>query len=261
MSGSKVPAAPSGSGQTPQGDSSASSRPPSHSPDFPAIGWEPEAKALAALADFMASDWHSVVQLAAPPAENATEANALLARMPERLARLNEIIAHNTDASAEWTALIGPIRAYPRVWAALVAARMIARTLAMYHKRKHGRARPQQVVPSLAPPVAMPSTPSYPSVNAAEAYLMATTLGHIAPALATAAATLAARIADGREVAGLNYPSDTTAGQTLASSTWSALQNANGFSQMLTAAKAEWGHKSANPWGLGGDEDGGDGGW
>jgi membrane-associated phospholipid phosphatase len=237
---------------------------PRHNPDFPTIGWAPESKALAVLADFMTFDWRTACPLPAPPDTNAAEVSSLLARMPDRAERMTEILSHHADTFPDWAALIGPISAYPRLSAVLVAGRMVARTLAMHHKRYYGRARPQQVLPSLRPVVAVPQTPSYPSAHATEAYLMAATLSHVAPQLADAANTLATRIAGNREIGGLNYPSDTQAGHTLAASAFTALsKKGTGFQQMLASAKAEWDSKAADPYGIkiGPDEDDGGGGF
>lgn len=91
---------------------------------------------------------------------------------------------------------------------------------------------------------------------------MAAALSHVLPQQSDAAKALAARIAENREIAGVNYPSDNLAGQSLAAAIWAVLQNANGFAQMLAAAQGEWPDNGNTAKGtFDPDEDGGGGGW
>jgi hypothetical protein len=110
---------------------------------------------------------------------------------------------------------IGP-RSHFRTTELLRATISLAGSVSTYFKARFNRVRPAAIGPDLAPPIPSPRLPAYPSGHATQAHLMARTLAHLAPAKSKPIMDLAADIARNRERAGLNYPSDTVAGEDLA---------------------------------------------
>lgn len=79
-------------------------------------------------------------------------------------------------------------------------------------KYTYNRLRPSQVDPTLAPLVAVPNSPSYPSEHAVAAGAAAAVLGYLYPEEAETFAAKAEEAARSRVLAGVNYPSDVEAG-------------------------------------------------
>jgi hypothetical protein len=79
-------------------------------------------------------------------------------------------------------------------------------------KYTFNRARPSEVDPTLETAVDVPASPSYPSEHAATAGAASAVLAYLFPDDAEALAALANDAATSREVAGVQYPSDTSAG-------------------------------------------------
>jgi membrane-associated phospholipid phosphatase len=116
------------------------------------------------------------------------------------------------------------------------------------------RPRASQLLPSLMPPVDVPGHPSYPSAHATESYLLSgclrlvfETANGLPPgtvviptASLDALDRLAQRVARNREVLGLHYPSDSALGQKLAQWTLPLLKKCPSFSDLVSAAAAEW---------------------
>jgi PAP2 superfamily len=79
-------------------------------------------------------------------------------------------------------------------------------------KYAFNRPRPVEIDPSLAPVVATPNSPSYPSEHAAAAGAAAAILGYVMPQDAEFFADKAEEAARSRVSAGVQYPSDVRAG-------------------------------------------------
>jgi hypothetical protein len=144
----------------------------------------------------------------------------------------------------------------------LQIANLVALFVVMHFKGLSNRPRPSQICPALLPPIQVPGHASYPSGHATQAHLVAecaklvlpvltsppATAAAVAAAAATTAAlsadldALAGRIARNREIAGLHYRSDTTAGIQLAKDILPILNSAAVvlFTDAVTAAKTEW---------------------
>ena len=117
------------------------------------------------------------------------------------------------------------------------------------------RPRPSQVCPALLPPVPVPGHPSYPSGHATEAHLIEFVLNEVfallndskrATAMKYDLAALATRIARNREIAGLHYPTDSSAGQKLATDIHTLLQTSicKVYRKAVTDAASEWAKQS-----------------
>ena len=99
-----------------------------------------------------------------------------------------------------------------RVWAYLTGAMDDATTAVLDGKLAYRRPRPSAVDPALAPVVAVPDSPSYPSEHAAVGAAAAEVLAFFFPDRAEALRAAAEEAAGSRVLAGVEYPSDATAG-------------------------------------------------
>jgi membrane-associated phospholipid phosphatase len=79
-------------------------------------------------------------------------------------------------------------------------------------KYTYNRPRPSVIDPALAPLVAVPNSPAYPSEQAVAAGAAAAILGYLYPDDAAGFAAKAEEAAQSRVLAGVNYPSDVQAG-------------------------------------------------
>ena len=137
----------------------------------------------------------------------------------------------------------------------LKAANLIATVYQMHWKEVYNRARPTQVCPALFPPIAVPGHASYPSGHSTQAHLLALCLGDVFAALPAGQPSPAALIADldvlarritrNREIAGLHFPSDSKAGETLAKAihgllTVTAATSPALYKDAVAAAAKEW---------------------
>src|ERR1700730_12834677 len=96
---------------------------------------------------------------------------------------------------------------------ALVAAAVYDATVAAWDsKYAWNRPRPSQTDPGIAPLVAVPQSPSYPSEHAVAAGAAAAVLSYLFPDSATTIASMADEAAQSRLYAGTEYPSDSAAG-------------------------------------------------
>ena len=96
---------------------------------------------------------------------------------------------------------------------ALVAVAVYDATVAAWDsKYTWNRPRPSQTDPGIAPLVAVPQNPSYPSEYAATASAAAAVLSYLFPDAAATLSSMADEAAQSRLYAGTEYPSDTAAG-------------------------------------------------
>jgi membrane-associated phospholipid phosphatase len=152
---------------------------------------------------------------------------------------MSEALAQSTDMVGYWAGLLMFSRfSHPWTFRLARIAIVVGEFMAMHLKRQQGRPRPSQLSPALMPPIPVPGHASYPSGHATQAYLLSGLMARVMPAFVNAplglaippapatnplvnpAATvldrLAERVARNREVMGLHYRSDSTAGQGVA---------------------------------------------
>jgi hypothetical protein len=114
----------------------------------------------------------------------------------------------------------------------------------MHYKNKYQRPRPWQLWPELMPPIQVPGHASFPSGHSTQAHTVARVLQSVAnavvPSIDDVTNRLAQRIARGREVLGLHYPSDSAAGERLATEVATAFMGCATVSRLITAARQEW---------------------
>lgn len=107
----------------------------------------------------------------------------------------------------------------------LHAAIYLAGSAVMYSKARFNRVRPWVLAPDLSPPIPLPGQPSYPGGHSTQMHLLALMLAELSPPDEQSLLSMAGNVARNRERAGLNYRSDTEAGQALAKRIWTILRS------------------------------------
>jgi membrane-associated phospholipid phosphatase len=123
---------------------------------------------------------------------------------------------------------------------ALVAAAISDATVAAWDsKYAYNRKHPSEIDPTVAPAVAVPLSPSYPSEHAAAAGAAAAVLAYLFPDQAANVAEMANRAAASRVMAGVAFPSDVFGGLDLGQSVGQAViayAQADGSNQTFTGS-------------------------
>jgi acid phosphatase (class A) len=213
---------------------------------FPELGWDPALRAQVVLAEFGASHWRTIGDPGPPddsPDNLVQEIGNLLVgeAILRRQQRMAEIIAQAQDATIYWIDLLNLTPAsHPWTSCLLATAQAVGQMVAMHYKYRYMRARPVQVYPAIMPPVLTPSHPSYPNSHALQGLLMSKCVIKACPALTDPLLTLADRVGQNRELAGLHFPSDRDASKTICDAILPLLEAGAEFQTVLTAAKAEW---------------------
>jgi membrane-associated phospholipid phosphatase len=148
---------------------------------------------------------------------------------------------------------------HPATSRMLIVADALTALITMHYKAYFNRPRPTQVVPGLLSPIQHGGHASFPSGHATQAHVFAALLSEVIPpslgvptsggrtTIQDSLGVLAQRIARNREIAGLHYKSDSTAGVTLAGAiTTEILLDQTylpKFERLVDAARREW----ANP--------------
>lgn len=112
-------------------------------------------------------------------------------------------------------------------------------TILLHHKKKFDRVRPSFYDKRLRPAIDVPKQPSYPSGHAAKAYMMAEILTIVNPKGKKKYLNYAKNIAYHRELAGIQYPSDTVAGRVLGVNFARVLINREDFKAFFRVIKNE----------------------
>jgi hypothetical protein len=154
----------------------------------------------------------------------------------------------------------------PNTYRVLHTASQIASYAVLYYKGKRGRPRPSQLLPALLPPIPLPEHASWPSGHATQTWLITRCIEHVLTgvvegevltgeipgskagtgslgAISSNLRRLALRIARNREIAGVHYESDSTAGRQLAETILPFLTGMDPdswFGKAVQGAKAEW---------------------
>jgi membrane-associated phospholipid phosphatase len=123
---------------------------------------------------------------------------------------------------------------------ALVAAAIYDATIAAWDsKYVYNRKHPSDLDPTVAPVVAVPQSPSYPSEHAAAAGAAAAVLAYLFPDQAANLADMANKAATSRVIAGVAFPSDVSSGLYLGQSVGQAViayAQADGSNQAFTGS-------------------------
>jgi membrane-associated phospholipid phosphatase len=221
---------------------------------FPPRAWDPTFYQIVLLTEFarvwsptaaMDSTLGGILANALDPAQQQSERRNLIAMIEFRPGLLNEVVSQMTTFDAYFQGALGYTTATHPCTNYLVQGCMRAAEFAAIHyKNFFQRPRPSQLWPQLMPPVQVPGHASFPSAHSTQAHAIATVLQKVATGVVLSVDDvtnrLAQRIARGREVLGLHYPSDTVAGQHLAQDVAAAFMAAPGIARLIAAAQREW---------------------
>jgi hypothetical protein len=219
---------------------------------LPPRGWDPAYYQLVLLTEF-AQAWKP--DAATEAALNGILNNALAGQAAERsnmkeliefrAGVLTEVLAQMTSFDAYFQGALAFTRAtHPCTNFLFQGAMRAAEFVSMYYKNLYQRARPWQLWPELMPPIQVPGHASFPSGHATQAYTCAKVLQTVAaavvPSVIDITTRLAQRIARGREVLGVHYPSDSAAGLLLSGEIATVYMGCPTVARLVTAAQQEW---------------------
>jgi hypothetical protein len=232
------------------------SRPPGSPVDavMPPRAWDTSWYALVLLTEF-AQAWkpaaatatalEGILTTALSPAGQAEEKRNLIELIEFRAGDLDEVLAQMTNFDVYFQGALGYTHAtHPCTDYLVQGAMQVAGFVAMYYKNMFQRARPWQLWPQLMPPVAVPGHASFPSGHSTQSHTIAKVLQAVAagvvPSVVDVTERLSQRIARGRELLGLHYPSDTAAGLLLSGEIATTFLACPTVARLATAAQAEW---------------------
>jgi len=221
------------------------------------------------MSDLAKSDWFNRLDgfraLRQWPEHNSVEGKKEteeLRRMAieERADALGEAVSEADEFISKFLHLMSATAiTHPATARMLIVADALTALITMHYKVHFDRPRPTQVVPGLLTPIQHGGHASYPSGHATQAHVFAKLLTAIIPrnlgdpptatgsrpTVEKSLVALAKRIARNREIIGLHYPSDTTAGETLAGKIIEKILLASPpylekFANLVEAARNEW---------------------
>lgn len=217
--------------------------------EFPDGAWDPLLKAGSIAAAFAAQpDWTKDCDPGDPPLndDELRVDEAWLRHLSDRGDRNDAdlgpaITLQAQDISQYWANLLACSAASrPATWTLVLISLQVAGLVAAYFKLKYMRARPAQVWTAIAPPIATPPHPSYPSGHALQAFLTAECTKMVVPAMSEHCDALAEQIAVNRERAGVHFRSDTDASRRIRKKVLTVLERVSQFTAVLEQAHKEW---------------------
>jgi hypothetical protein len=202
-----------------------------------AQAWTPSAATAAAL--------HGILAAALSPPGQIEEKRNLIELIEFRNGVMDEIVAQMTTFDAYFQGALGYTHStHPNTDYLVQGAMQVGSFVVMYYKNLFQRARPWQMWPQLMPLVQVPGHASFPSGHSTQSHTIAKVLqavaGAVVPSVVDITERLAQRIARGREVLGIHYPSDTVAGHLLSSGIAATYLACPTVARMVTAAQHEW---------------------
>lgn len=209
---------------------------------FPSSDWGAvERSFLKKRTKFVPAGWRRRISLPSPPGPEKTklEIAELLALMAIRVDRADEIRRQVDGAESEFLAVIPKLAELDeRLVKSLVAETAYeAAIVIFYFKHKFSRVRPWTLAPQLVPIVPRPPQPAYPSGHATQGRLVALVLAYVLPTCRKRVTELGRRIGTNREIAGVHYKSDTTAGVGLAEQIFRLLMASPAYSRTIHLAR------------------------
>lgn len=112
--------------------------------------------------------------------------------------------------------------------------------LVISEKNKFDRVRPSVLDETLTTTIEIPGHPAYPSGHASQSRLLALILADIHPENTENYIADANQVAKNREIAGVHYPSDSSAGQSLAEQYFAILKQKDWYQAQYAKAIEEW---------------------
>jgi hypothetical protein len=217
---------------------------------LPPRGWDPAFYQIVLLTEF-ARVWTPTLAMDATLSGILTSANLadekqnLTAMIEFRDGLLNEVVSQMTSFDAYFQGALGYTPAtHPCTNFLYQGAMRAAEFAAMHYKNHFQRPRPSQLWPELMPPVQVPGHASFPSAHSTQAHTVAKVLQIVAAGVVLSVNDitnrLAQRVARGREVLGVHYPSDTVAGEHLSHDVAAKFLTCPTVARLVTAARHEW---------------------
>ena len=191
----------------------------------------------------------AVAALPQPPAEGSIGAQA-------DLEAVLQAQAWRSDADAAWARAVDRQTAFllapaldrpfapgslPRVEALLLVLKRDIHAASSLAKRRFQRTRPYRLDPRVKPCVELPSASSfsYPSGHSLQAFTWAQVLGEVFPERREALLERAHRMAWGRILGGVHFPSDDVGGRLFAERLLEALRRSPAFREAVAACRQE----------------------
>ena len=197
---------------------------------------------------FLPSSWNRDLSVPAAPDNHSPRTQAELAYLKTLVNQRNA-----NKANIQKEVLVTNFRFGANTWQTLTTSPKFKETgkllnaayndlaiVVFFFKKKSDRVRPTFLDPELKPAIEIPTHPAYPSGHALSTFTIAYLLQELDPKNADRYLKDAQGIAHNREIAGLHYPSDTAAGQTLARQLTDLLLRNKQFVRQLEIAKKEW---------------------
>jgi hypothetical protein len=199
--------------------------------------WKPSPATATAL--------HNILTAARSPVDEAAEKRNLIEMIEFRNGVMDEVVSQMTSFDQYFQGALAYTHAsHPNTDYLVQGAMQVAGFVAMYYKNMFQRARPGQLWPQLMPPIQVPGHAAFPSGHSTQSHTIAKVLqavaGGVVPAVVDITERLAQRIARGREVLGLHYPSDTVAGDVLSGEIAATYLACPTVARMVSAAQNEW---------------------
>jgi acid phosphatase (class A) len=210
---------------------------------FPRNYWDPTQRAFLPLVEFLQSDWDKRLKLDPPPSDRTQieeEIRYLHSLIGQREQRRDEIKAQDEALEPYFHPILMMQPATHRRTGELLNFTHYMGAVGLVYKHRFNRARPSQLSPSLLPMITVAGHPAYPSGHGFQSWLAALVLAELRPDAREALLAMAQRIGLNREIAGVHYPSDTKAGQSLAAQAFEIVKPGKHFQELLAEAKAEW---------------------
>lgn len=216
---------------------------------FPANGWDYDMEYVVELPRFFENPrWREIPGLQPPPGPDETRAELDLllgrqANLEERKLRKPEIEQEaglDDPPAIRRIMMLSPGGAYPATYMLMHAMIVLGKVVVVHFKNEYMRARPSQLEPRLRPLIDVPGHPAYPSGHALQMFLIAKALSTVVRSheIGEQLFTIASRVAENREWAGVHFPSDTAAGKLIAFSIFP--QAVDAYRDSFRKAAREW---------------------
>ena len=212
--------------------------------DYPADHWNPDYREyLTEPTRWLRDDWRQSLFVPDFPGLRTTarEIEDMLRLMPSRAAAqaaIDEEISFDGLHAGFFKALRGVDYDRDALRRFLDIVFDDATYAVFYFKDRFNRARPWHYYPALAPVIAPPGHPSYPSGHATQGFALAFALSEVFPELRIAFEQYAYQLARHREIGGVHYRSDSLAGELLAHQLVTQMRRHPEFQALKAAIRA-----------------------
>jgi hypothetical protein len=204
--------------------------------------WDARFTPLAEAESLFEIDW-TQIGLPRPP-DSAAESVYLVelqkTRTPEIIRTIKQENDEALDPAEYLEPDIGMIAAHENTQRLCQIVRHESGFAVLGQQKKFDRVRPSFVNPEIITVIANPGLPAYPSGHACQIHLLAYCLAAVNPEKSKDYLAMAGAFSKNREVAGVNYPSDSYAGKILAKLMVRKLLDQPSFQGAFFAAATEW---------------------